>query len=434
MNASRLIGLLGVATMVLLTVLLSYDRRSIKWRRVALGLALQGGLAVLMLKTGAGQALFSRIGMAFNALLRFQEQGARFVFGNLVQPDVAVGVPGPAGAFDVSAGFVVRTGATFAFGVVPTIIFFSALMSLLYYLGVMNPIVKGIAWVLQKTIRTSGAETLAAAANIFLGAAQVPLLIKPFIARLTQSELVCLMVVSFATASSAVMAVYVAFLQPQIGGVGGSLVAASVLNAAGALLLSKILLPETGVPVTADSLDVAVERTDSGVLDAISNGALKGMQVAINIVAIVIALVGLVALLNAGLGWLGGLMGHPEASLQVIGGQLLRPLVFIMGVPWADTAYVGGLIALKVSLVDLVAYKQFAADLAAGMVLDPRSRIIATYALLGFANIATIGIQVGVVGGLAPERRSDVARFGLRAMIVGNLAGFMSASLAGMLL
>ena len=210
--------------------------------------------------------------------------------------------------------------------------------------------------------------------------------------------------------------------------------AASVLNAAGGLLLSKILLPETGVPVTAGSLDVAVEKTDAGVLDAVSNGALKGMQVAINIVAIVIALVGLVALLNAGLGWLGGLVGHPEASLQVIGGQLLRPLVFIMGVPWADTAYVGGLIALKVSLVDLVAYKQFAADLAGGMVLDPRSMIIATYALLGFANIATIGIQVGVVGGLAPERRSDVARYGVRAMIVGNLAGFMSASLAGLLL
>lgn len=431
---SRLVGILGIATMLLLTVLLSYDRKNINWRRVAAGLALQAGLAILMLKTGAGEALFSSIGAVFNALLRFQEQGARFVFGNLVQPDVAVGIAGPGGAFDASAGYVLRTGAGFAFNVVPTIIFFSALMSLLYHLGVMSPIMKAIGWLLQRTIKTSGAETIAAAGNIFLGAAQVPLLIKPFIAKLTPSELVSVMVVSFATASSAVMAVYVIMLQPHIMGVAGTLMAASVLNAPAGLLLSKILMPETGVPVTAGSLDIVVERTDSGVIDAVCNGALKGIQLAISIVAIVIALVALVALLNAGLGWLGGFVGQPGASLQTILGQLLRPLVWVMGVPWADTGYVGGLLALKVSLVDLVAYKQFASDLAAGMVLDPRSTIIATYALLGFANIATIGIQVGVVGGLAPERRSEVARYGVRAMIVGNLAGFMSASLAGLLL
>jgi CNT family concentrative nucleoside transporter len=429
----RFIGLLGVGTMVLLTLAISYDRRSIAWRRVAAGLALQAGLALVMLRTGVGRGLFAHVGTLFEALLRFREQGARFVFGDLVQPELAVGIPGPGGAFDTSAGYVLRTGATFAFGVVPTIIFFSALMSLLYYIGVMNVVMKGIGWVLQRTIRTSGAETIAAAGNIFLGASQVPLLIRPYVARLTPSELVSVMVVSFATASSAVMAVYVVILQPHIPGVAATLIAASVLNAPGGLLLSKVLLPETGTPVTAKSLDVAVERTDSSFLDAIGNGALRGMQLAIGIVAIVIALVSLVALLNAGLGWIGGLVGHPEASLQVIVGQLLRPLIWVMGVPWGDTAYVGGLIGLKVSLVDLVAYKQFASDLAGGLVLDPRTMLITTFALLGFANISTIGIQLGVIGGIAPERRAEVARFGVRAMIVGNLTGFMSASLAGTL-
>ena len=253
-----------------------------------------------------------------------------------MQPDVAVGIAGPGGAFDASAGYVLRTGASFAFNVVPTIIFFSALMSLLYHLGVMSPIMKAIGWLLQRTIKTSGAETIAAAGNIFLGAAQVPLLIKPFVAKLTPSELVSVMVVSFATASSAVMAVYVIMLQPHIMGVAGTLMAASILDAPAGLLLSKILMPETGVPVTAGSLDIVVERTDSGVIDAVCNGALKGIQLAISIVAIVIALVALVALLNAGLGWLGGLVGQPGASLQTILGQLLRPLVWVMGVPWAE--------------------------------------------------------------------------------------------------
>jgi len=218
MPGSRLLGLVGIATMLLLAVLLSYDRQHINWRRVAAGLALQAGLAVLMLRTGAGQALFYRIGMIFNALLRFQEQGARFVFGNLVQPDLAVGVPGAGGVLDTSAGYVVRTGAMLAFGVVPTIIFLSALVAMLYHLGVMTPILKGIGWFLQRTIRTSGAETLAAAANIFLGAGQVPLLIRPFVARLTSSELFVVMVVGFATASSAVTAAYVAILAPHIAG------------------------------------------------------------------------------------------------------------------------------------------------------------------------------------------------------------------------
>ncbi len=433
MDGSRLLGLVGIATMLLLAVLLSYDRRHINWRRVASGLALQAGLAILMLRTGAGEALFARIGMIFNALLRFQEQGARFVFGNLVQPDLAVGVPGAGGVLDTSAGYVVRTGAMFAFSVIPTIIFLSALMAMLYYLGVMTFIMKGIGWLLQRTIKTSGAETLAAAANIFLGAGQVPLLIRPFVSRLTASELFSVMVVGFATASSAVTAAYVAILAPHIAGVAGSLMTASVLNATAGLLLSKIFLPETGVPVTAGSLDITVEKTDSGVFDAMANGALRGIQLAINIVAIVIALVALVAMLNAALSWVGGLVGHPGLSLQAIVGQLLRPLMWIIGVPWGDTAYVGGLVGLKVSLVDLVAYRQLAADLAGGMTLDPRSVVIATYVLLGFANVATIGVQIGVVGGLAPERRSEVARYGVRAMIAGNLAGFMSASLAGML-
>jgi len=431
--SERLIGLLGIATMLGLAVLLSYDRKRINWRLVLSALGMQALFGVLVLKTGPGRLFFDKVGGAITGLLGFQEQGARFVFGNLVQSNVPVGMPGTGGAFDTSGGMLANTGAFFAFNVLPTIIFFSALMSVLYYLGLMQKLVKGIAFVMQKTLGTSGAETLSASGNIFLGQTESPLLIKPFVATMTQSEIVTVMVGGFATVAGGVMAAYIGMLAGVFPNIAGHLLAASVMNAPAGLMLAKILMPETGTPVTKGSLSLDLEVTEKSVIEAAANGAAQGVQLAINVGAMLMAFVALMAMLNFGLGWLGGFFGHPEASLQLVLGQLLRPLAWVMGVTWPDTAYVGGMIGLKVSLNEFVAYAKFAGDLAAGQPLEPRSALILTYALLGFANFSSIAIQIGGIGGLAPERRGEIARFGLRAMIAGNLAAFISACIAGML-
>ena len=432
----RLIGVLGMVTMIGLAVLMSYDRKRINWRLVASGVALQVGFGLIVLKTSVGRAFFQTLGNWISALLGFQEQGARFVFGNLVQSNVPVGTAGANGALDTTAGFLANTGAFFAFSVLPTIIFFSALMSVLYYLGVMQWIVKGLAWGMQKTLGTSGAETLSASGNIFLGQTEAPLLIKPFVGRMTQSELMTVMVGGFATVAGGVLAAYVGMLAGILPGIAAHLLAASVMNAPAGLYLAKILRPETEVPVTQGSLSFGEDSgivKEGSVIEAAANGASQGVQLAINVAAMLMAFVALVAMLNAGLGWVGGLVGVENLSLQLILGTILRPLAWVMGVPWQDTAYVGGLIGLKTSLNEFVAYAQFAGDLGSGVVLEPRSAIILTYALLGFANFSSIAIQIGGIGGLAPERKKDIAALGLRAMVAGNLAAFTSASLAGML-
>jgi len=451
--SQRLMGVVGIAVMIGLAVLLSYDRKRINWRLVASGVALQVVFGLLVLKTTVGRDLFQTLGGWITALLGFQEQGARFVFGNLVQSQVPVGTPDAVGGLDASAGYVAQTGAFFAFNVLPTIIFFSALMSVLYYLGVMQLIVKGLAWGMQKTLRTSGAETLSASGNIFLGQTEAPLLIKPFVGTMTRSELNTVMVGGFATVAGGVLAAYVGMLSGMLPGIAAHLLAASVMNAPAGLYLSKILLPETQVPVTAGSVTVDQPETpvaarrsgwprffqrsspsaESSVIEAAANGAGQGVQLAINVAAMLMAFIALVALLNAGLGWIGGMVGLESLSLQSILGTVLRPLAWVMGVPWQDTAYVGGLIGIKTSLNEFVAYAQFAGDLGSGVALEPRSAVILTYALLGFANFSSIGIQIGGIGGLAPERRGEIAALGLRAMIAGNLAAFISACLAGML-
>jgi CNT family concentrative nucleoside transporter len=446
--AERLVGLLGMATMLALAVALSYNRRAINWRLVLSGLGLQAVFGVLVLKTAFGRAVFEQVGQAITGLLGFQEQGARFVFGNLVQSTVPV-VPADGGTAAEGTAFVAQTGAFFAFNVLPTIIFFSALMSVLYYLGVMQWIVKGLAFVMQKTLGTSGAETLSASGNIFLGQTEAPLLIKPFVGTMTRSELNTVMVGGFATVAGGVLAAYVGMLSGYFPGIASHLLAASVMNAPAGLILSKILLPETETPVTSAGLAatreaepvaptrrwwrVGQDSADSSVIEAAANGASQGVQLAINVGAMLMAFVALVALLNFLLGWTGGVLGYPELSLQGMLGFVLRPLAWVMGVPWEDTAYVGSLIGIKATLNEFVAYAQLGADLGAGQALQPRSVIILTYALLGFANFSSIAIQIGGIGGLAPERKSEVAGLGLRAMIAGNLAAFMSASLAGML-
>jgi CNT family concentrative nucleoside transporter len=430
---SRFVGVLGIAVIVGIAVLMSRERRRIPWRLVGAGLALQVVFGLVVLKTVAGRAFFDAVGDAFSALLRFQEQGARFVFGNLVQLTVPVGTPGADGALDTTAGYVAGTGALIAFSVLPTIIFFAALMSVLYHLGIMQLLVQGIAWVMQRTLGTSGAETLSAAGEIFLGPTEAPLLIKPYIARMTGSELFTTMVCGLATVAGGVMAAYIGMLQGVVPGIAGHLLAASVMNVPAALYLAKIMHPETEVPETAGTLRLHAERTERGVIEAAAAGAGQGMQLALNVGAMLIAFVALVALLNALLGWAGGFVGQPELSLQRILGTLLRPLAWLMGVPWAESTYVGGLIGLKATLNEFVAYGQFAADARQGMALSPRSAVILTYALLGFANFASIAIQIGGIGGLAPERRSEIASYGLRAMVAGNLAAFTSAAIAGVL-
>ncbi len=431
--AERLVGVLGIAVMIAVALLLSRDRRRIDWRLVGTGLLLQVLFGLVVLKTDAGRAFFGQAGRVVTGLLGFQEQGARFVFGNLVQSSVPVGTPGAGGSLDTSAGYVAATGAYFAFNVLPTIIFFSALMSVLYYLNIMQLVVKGIAWVMQKTLRTSGAETLSASGNIFLGQTEAPLLIKPFVPTMTRSELNTVMVGGFATVAGGVLAAYVGMLRGHFPDIAGHLLAASVMNAPAGLYLSKILMPETETPVTQGSLRMEVDKPGANVIEAAAAGAGQGMQLALNVGAMLMAFVALVALVNYLLGWVGGFVGQEGLTLQLLLGQVLRPIAWVMGVPWSETAYVGGLVGIKVVLNEFVAYAQFGSDLAGNVALSPRSAVILTYALLGFANFSSIAIQIGGIGGLAPERRSEIARYGLRAMIAGNLAAFSSASIAGML-
>jgi CNT family concentrative nucleoside transporter len=296
-------------------------------------------------------------------------------------------------------------------------------------------VVKGLAWVMQRTLRTSGAETLSASGNIFLGQTEAPLLIKPFVEKLTSSELFTVMVGGFATVAGGVFAAYVLMLQGIFPDIAGHLAAASVMNAPAGLLLSKIIRPETDTPVSRDALHVAVEKSDSNVVEAAASGAGMGVQLALNVGGMLMAFIALIALVNFGIGWAGDLVGIGGLTLQSIFGVVLRPLAWVMGVPWGETAYVGGLMGLKVVLTEFVAYAKFGADVTTGVVaLSPRASIITAYALLGFANLPSIGIQIGGIGGLAPSRRGDLARFGIRAMLAGNLAAFMSATLAGMLL
>ncbi|MGH7700722.1 MAG: NupC/NupG family nucleoside CNT transporter [Gemmatimonadales bacterium] len=417
-------GLVGIATMLAIAYGISYDRKRINWRMVGAGVVLQIALGALVLKTPVGRALFTFANNVVTGLLGFQERGARFVFGNLVQSEVPLGG---------GAEGVALTSAYFAFNVLPTIIFFSSLMTVLYYLNIMQWIVKGIAWVMQKTLRTSGAETLSAAGNIFLGQTEAPLLIKPFVGRLTLSELNTIMVGGFATVAGGVLAAYVGMLRGHFPDIAGHLLTASVMNAPAGLILSKMLVPETGEPETRGTLRVSVEKAEVNVIDAAASGAATGVQLAINVAAMLMAFIALIALLNYGVGWVGAFFGAPDLTLQLILGKIFQPIAFLMGVPWQDAGTVGTFIGEKVVLNEFVAYADFAGQMGQGLAISPRAAVMLTYALLGFANFSSIAIQIGGIGGLAPQRRSDLSRLGLRAMVAGNLAAFMSASIAGML-
>ncbi len=433
---ARLMGVVGIASMIGIAWALSADRRKVNWRLVGIGVALQSVFGVIVLKTALGQALFDGVNTVFGQLLAFTEHGSRFVFGNLVRNNVPVGgvVGTPAEMAPIQSTEVwANTGAYFAFSILPTIIFFSSLISVLYYLGVMQKMVGGIAWVMQRTMRTSGAETLSVAGSIFVGPTEAPLLIKPFVANMTESELNTVMVGGLATIAGGVMAAYVGMLSPYFPDIAGHLFTASVMNAPAALVISKLLVPEVGEPATTSRTKLEVERTETTVIEAAAAGASQGLQLALSVGAMLIAFVALLAMVNFGVGVVGGMVGVESLTLEAMLGWVFAPLAWLMGVPWSDTGLVGSLIGVKVIATEFVAYLQWAAVLDTAGSLSPRGSVIAVYALLGFANIPTIAIQIGGIGGIAPKRRGDLSRLGLKAMVGGNLAAFMSASLAGML-
>lgn len=417
--ARLLFGMLGLAVLIAIAVAFSADRRRIDWRLVAVGMALQLAFAAFVLLTPFGARIFGALSEGFVALLGFTAQGSRFIFGEL--------------ASGQSLGFV------FAFQVLPTIIFFASFMAVLYHLGIMQRVVEGMAWVITKLMRVSGAETLSVCANAFIGQTEAPLVVKPYVARMTQSELLTLMVGGMATIAGGVLGAYVMMLggpdPAQQAFYAKHLITASIMAAPATLVIAKILEPEREEPLTLGRVRIEIERSTANVIDAAAAGAADGLRLALNVGAMLLAFIALIALLNAPLTWLGeatGLaawLGRPT-DLSTLLGLLLSPLAWLIGVPWQEADTIGGLIGVKVVLNEFVAYTQLAEKAAE---LSPESRLIATYALCGFANFASIAIQIGGIGGIAPERRQDLARFGLKAVLGGSLVTFMTATIAGVL-
>lgn len=428
----RLRSVLGFVFLGGIAWLLSSDRSRIDWRIVGWGVALQVAFALVILKTTAGERFFDLAGLLVVSLLGYTMNGAEFVFGNLVYDTVPVGITGQ-GGFQAMPDQVARTGAAFAFFVLPTIIFFSSLMTVLYHIGAMQWVVRGFAWVMQRTMGTSGAETLSAAGNIFVGQTEAPLLIKPFIEKMTTSELMALMTGGFATVAGGVLAAYVGMLVAYFPDVAGHMIAASVMSAPAALVVAKIMVPETGQPETADALDIVVERPDVNMIDAAARGATEGLHLALNVGAMLLAFIALIYLCNGVLGFAGGLVGLESLTIESILGFVLAPLAWLMGVSWADAPTVASLMGVKTVLNEFIAYLQLAGTMGNGG-LEPRSVIIATYALSGFANFGSIAVQIGGIGGIAPSRRGELSQLGLRAMVGGSIAAFMTATIAGMLL
>jgi CNT family concentrative nucleoside transporter len=416
----KLVSVLGVVSFLLLAWGLSVHKRNFPWRTVFWGLALQTGFALLILKTPWGAGLFNFASRAIQKLIAFSDEGSRFVFGPLADAEsLGRAFPGTAVVFGVLV-----TG---------TIILVSSLSSLLYHWGVLQKVVHSIAWVMRKAMRTSGSETLSAAANIFMGQTEAPLLIKPYMARMTRSEIHCMMVGGMATIAGGVAAIYAKMGagagHPEIA---GHLLTASVMNAPAALLIAKIMHPETEQSETAGAAPKDPPRTTINSLDALCRGASDGVMLAINVIAMLIAFVAVVALANFLFAAPQSLLGvEKPVTLQVLLGWANAPFAWLMGVPAQDCMAVGGVLGERIVLNEFIGYMSLTSP---GMQLSERSFVIATYALCGFANFSSIAIQVGGIGSLAPDRRADLARFGLRAMIGGLLATYTTASIAGLLI
>jgi CNT family concentrative nucleoside transporter len=405
---------LGAVVILAIAYACSTNRGAIRWSTVAWGLSLQVLFALIVLKTSIGQRVFSTLGAYITTLLGFAGVGSAFVFGPLGDSSlwtrVMVGALGPSGA---------QSASIFAFQVLPTIIFIAALFAILYYFGVMQLVVRVFAALMHRVMKASGAESLNVAASIFMGQTEAPLTIRPYLPDMTYSELMTVMTSGMAHISGGIMAAYILF-----GIEAKHLLTAVIMTAPGTLMMAKMFVPETETPKTMGSVRLVVEQTDVNVIDAAGRGTGEGLHLALNVGAMLISFLALVALLNA-------VLGLAHLSMQQILGWLFAPVAWSMGVPWRDAPVIGNLLGTRMVLNEFVAYSQLGPLKAS---LDPRSFTIATFALCGFANFSSIGIQIGGIGALAPNRRHDLARLGLRAMFAGTLANFMTATIAGFLL
>lgn len=404
---NRLIGLLGIIIIIGIAYLLSENKKKINWKLVAVGLGLQILFALIILKIPFGKTSFQFASRIVTKILDFTSEGTVFLFGNLT---------------DVNT-----FGSIFALNVLPTIIFFSSLMGILYYLGIMQAVVKFIARIISKLLGTSGAETLSAVGNIFLGQTEAPLLVKPYINKMTKSELTAIMIGGMATVAGGVMAGYIS-----MGVDAGHLLAGSIMAAPAGLILAKILVPEVDEPETKNTTNISVEKTASNVVEAAANGASEGLFLALNVAAMLLAFVALIALLNYIIGFIGGFLGFPSLSLQWILGKIFSPLAFVMGIPVKDISIAGSLLGEKIMINEFVAYSSLS-NYITEEILQEKTILILTYALCGFANISSIAIQIGGIGGIAPERKSTIAKLGLKSLIGGALATCLTGTIAGIL-
>src|SRR5437016_9164346 len=403
----RLTGLFGIVLILGSGVGRSRNRRAISWRVVAWGVGLQLAFAIFVLRVPIGQTIFGWLGAVVTRILSFSYAGSEFVFGEIGKQHSSLGV-------------------VFAFQIMPAIIFVSALFAILYYLGIMQIVVKAFAVVMNKIMGASGAESLNVAASIFMGQTAAPLTIRPFLPRMTRSELMTVMTAGMAHVSGSIMAAYIAF-----GIEARHLLTAVIMTAPGTIMMAKILEPETEVPQTLGGVKVDIPRTDVNVVDAAARGTTEGLHLMLNVIAMLVSFIALMALLNAGFGVVHNYVSWFPADIQTVLGWLFRPIAWVMGVPWHDSGTIGGLLGTRMVLNEFIAYSQLGPLRAT---LDPVSFTIATFALCGFANISSVGIQIGGIGALVPDRTHDLARLGFRAMLAGTLANFLSATLAGILL
>ena len=409
---ARFVGVLGIAVIVGLAYLFSTNRKAIRLKTVLWGLGLQVALGFFVLRVESGRWLFQLLGDGANKLLSFSYAGSAFVFGDIGQPKE-----------------IAKLGFSFAFQVLPTIIFIAAFFAVLYHLGIMQLIIRGAAWVMTRVMGASGAESLNVAASIFMGQTEAPLTIRPFLPKLTKSELMVVMTSGMAHISGGMMAAYI-----QVGGASAkNLLTAVIMTAPGTLLMAKMLVPETEQPLTAGRVEMPPGEKESNILGAIARGTVDGLHLALNVGAMLITFLALLALVNAMMGGIHNWhhMGWFPESLQTVFGWIFAPIAWLIGVPWHEAPQIGNLLGTRMTLNEFVAFAQLGPMKGA---LDPRTFTIATFALCGFANFSSIGIQIGGIGALAPEQRSQLAKFGIRAMLAGTMANLISAAIVGMML
>jgi CNT family concentrative nucleoside transporter len=410
----RFTGLLGIVLILGVAFLMSNNRKAINYRTVGVGLLLQVLLAVFILKTAVGQSLFQWLGDSINTLLGQADKGALFVFGSLVDRDLMTKAFGPGNDY------------IFFFKVVPTIIFVAVLVNMFYHLGILQRIVstmgRGVHWLMG----VSGAEALSNVASTFVGQVEAQIMIKPYLKNMTKSELMASMTGSFACIAGGVMAVYISLGVP-----AAYLLAASLMAAPGALVISKIIFPETEKSETEGEVKLSIEKTHANLVDAIAAGASEGLKVGLNVIAMLIGFIALIALVDLGLGQLGGLINMPTLSMNLILGKVFSVFAFAMGVPAVDIEVAGALMGKKMVVNEFVAYLDM---VKIKDTLSPKTIAITSFALCGFANFSSVAIQIGGIGELAPTRRSDLAKLGFKALIAGTLASYLSATLAGLLL